>query len=122
MNGDMPVRMTMSIVLVSEITLTPDNTVAKTPKVEAGGERVAVENILNILKDDIKNSNPDEPAPKKTYLNSLITEITVKEEVADFRLNLFMRPTIDIVSLELYIYFHLHDYSTTKYNPFNASA
>ena len=118
----MPVRMTMSIVLVSEITLTPDNTVAKTPKVEAGGERVAVENILNILKDDIKNSNPDEPAPKKTYLNSLITEITVKEEVADFRLNLFMRPTIDIVSLELYIYFHLHDYSTTKYNPFNASA
>ena len=88
----------MSIVLVSETTLTPDKKVAETPKVEAGGESAAVSSILDSLEKDIVSSSKDEGAPKKTYLNSLITEITVKDAPKDFKLNLFMRPTIDIVS------------------------
>jgi len=95
--GDNQKKLDMSIVLVSELTMTPDEDVKKAPVAatkEAGDE--AVKDILKELDNELVTSSGSDAAPKKTFLNSLITEVKVKDAPEDFKLDLFMRPTIDI--------------------------
>eukprot|EP00116_Pleurobrachia_bachei_P016282 sb/3476544/ len=95
----------MSIVLITDSTLMLDAGISVTPV--ANSEEEAQEKAKTIVADIMRNLESDgngteDTTVSKTYVNSLITEVTVKpkddDDDSDFQLDLFLRPTLDIVS------------------------
>ena len=95
----------MSIVLITDSTLMLDADISATPKADT--EEKAKKAAKAIVSDIMRNLESDgngteDQTTQKTYVNSLITEVTVKPsddgDDEGFELDLFLRPTLDIVS------------------------
>ena len=95
----------MSIVLITDSTLMLDADISVTPVANTDAE--AKEKAKTIVADIMRNLESDgngteDKTVAKTYVNSLITEVTVEASEDDdndgFQLDLFLRPTLDIVS------------------------
>ena len=102
----------MSIVLFTDSTLMLDADISITPVTKS--EEEAREKAKTIVADIMRNLESDgdgteDNTLKKTFVNSLITEVTVKPSYGDdtdFELDLFLRPTIDIVSFNYLLCFY----------------
>ena len=78
----------------------PDAKISIIKQEETQTDDDTVQQILEDLKKDMDDKDAarsDEKANKK-YVNSFITEISVENAPEDFKLNLFMKPTVNIVS------------------------
>ena len=92
--------MDMAVVLITDATLMPDAKISIIKQEETDQDDDTVKQILEDLKKDMedKAAAGSSETPKKKYVNSFITEISVENPPEDFKLNLFMKPTVDIVS------------------------
>ena len=74
----------------------PDAAISLTPVEDTDAE--VVSSILDELESEIEETNNG--STTMSYVNSLITEVTVTDvtNVTDFKLNLYLKPTTDIVS------------------------
>ena len=89
------IKVDMTIVLLSDSTLMPDAAISLTP-VEGTNAEV-VSSILDDLEIELGETN--DGSTTMSYINTPIIEITVDvTNVTDFKLNLYLKPTIDIVS------------------------
>ena len=90
----------MAVVLITDSTLMPDRTTSIVTKEEDEDDKEAVTKIMDDLKSDLEVATKiDGGDTKKSFVNSFITEVKVQNAVPDdFKLNVFMKPTIDIVS------------------------
>ena len=88
--------MDMVVVLITDSTLMPDT---KISILENNGEHDDKKTVANILQDLMNSSNDAEfREVKKTFVNSIIMEVKVKNPPEDFTLALHIKPTVDIVS------------------------
>ena len=87
----------MTVVLITDPTLMPDTQLSAVKKEVAEADKETVNKILKDLEKSRK-SNADSGKLKKTFVTSFITEVKMETPPDDFRLNLFMKPSIDIVS------------------------
>ena len=69
----------------------------KISRVKRTGEENYEKIVTSILRDLLKGEK-DGSELKKAYLNPLITEVKIDSPPDDFQLNLFMRPSINVVS------------------------
>ena len=86
----------------------PDAKISIIKQEETENDDDTVQQILEDLKKDMQDkeaAKSDEKVNKK-YVNSFITEISVENAPEDFKLNLFMKPTVDIVSESCLSIFH----------------
>ena len=91
--------MDLSAVLLTDSTLMPDTKMSVVNKDKVEDDKETVNEILEDLKKDLKRaSGADGEKVEKSFVNSFITEIDVADPPQDFKLNLFIKPIIDIVS------------------------
>ena len=107
--------------LITDSTLMLDADISTTPV--ANTKEEAKEKVKTIVADIMRNLESDgngteDNTLNKTYVNSLITEVTIKpsdddddDDDTDFQLDLFLRPTINIVSILLIVFL---DFSTKR--------
>jgi len=89
----------MAVVLITDSTLMPDTKISVVKKDEKEEDDETVDKILHDLKKDMEEASEKDGADsdvKKTFVNSFITEVKIENAPEDFKLNLFMKPTIDI--------------------------
>jgi len=87
----------MAVVLITDSTLMPDTTISLVTKEEGEEDEETVTKILDDLKSELEDAaNKDGGDAKKSFVNSFITEVKVENAPDNFKLNLFMKPTIDI--------------------------
>ena len=97
----------MVVVLITDTTLMPDKKISVVEKEE--DDKETVNKILaDIMEGPNSVDDADEGELKKTFVNSIITELKMENPPEDFQLNLYMKPTIDIVSYK-------KNYSFPKY-------
>ncbi|KAL5265842.1 hypothetical protein ACHWQZ_G006505 [Mnemiopsis leidyi] len=96
--GQNNAEMDMAVVLITDATLMPDAKISIIKQEETDQDDDTVKQILEDLKKDMedKAAAGSSETPKKKYVNSFITEISVENPPEDFKLNLFMKPTVDI--------------------------
>lgn len=87
--------MDMTVVLITDATLMPDTSISVVP-LDTEDDKSTVQNILGDLQTELYSNNKAEV--EKQYVNSFITEVQVQSPPDDFKLNLYMKPNIDIVS------------------------
>jgi hypothetical protein len=87
----------MAVVLITDSTLMPDIRVSLVKKDEEENDNETVSKILGDLKEDIKGGT-EADGERKTFVNSIITKINVENPPENFKLNLYSKPIIDIVS------------------------
>ena len=98
-NGEKNEQMDLSAVLLTDSTLMPDTKMSVVNKDKVEDDKETVNEILEDLKKDLKRaSGADGEKVEKSFVNSFITEIDVADPPQDFKLNLFIKPIIDIVS------------------------
>ena len=98
-NGEKNEQMDLSAVLLTDSTLMPDTKMSVVNKDKVEDDKETVNEILEDLKRDLKRaSGADGEKVEKSFVNSFITEIDVADPPQDFKLNLFIKPIIDIVS------------------------
>ena len=93
----------MTVVLMTDSTLMPDTKISIVKKERGEKDKDVVNEILNDLQRDMNNTlavNKEGGKVKKTFVNSIITRAKVENPPDDFKLNLYTKPTIDIVSLQ----------------------
>ena len=89
----------MAVVLITEATLMPDTKVSVVDKDAEEKDEDIVGEILEDLKKDIKGSpRANSTDLEKTFMNSVVVEVNVNNPPEQFKLNLFIKPFIDIVS------------------------
>ena len=86
----------MAIVLISDTTLMPSLAISIPPFMDNSSDSDVVSDILQNF--ELQKMKTDKTSTKKSYVNSLIAEVKVENAPDDFKLNLYLRPTIDIVS------------------------
>jgi hypothetical protein len=87
----------MAVVILTDSTLMPDNNISIIKMGKDQKDEETVKKILNDLGRAIKEGKK-EVDMKKTFINSVIIEVKVEDPPKDFKLNLYFKPTIDIVS------------------------
>ena len=83
-----------TLMLDADISTTP---VANTKEEAKEKAKKIVDDIMRNLESD--GNGTEDNTRRRTYVNSLITEVTVKPSDGndtEFELDLFLRPTIDI--------------------------
>ena len=92
----------MVVVLITDTTLMPDKKISVVQKEE--DDKETVNKILaDIMEGPNSVDDEDGGELKKTFVNSIITELKMENPPEDFQLNLYMKPTIDIVSYKFSI-------------------
>ena len=91
--------MDMAVVLITEATLMPDTKVSVVDKDAEEKDEDIVSEILEDLMKDMKGSpSANSTDLEKTFMNSMVVEVKVDNPPKQFKINLFMKPFIDIVS------------------------
>ena len=89
----------MAVVLIPEATLMPDTKVSVVDKDAEEKDEDIVSEILEDLMKDMKGSpSANSTDLEKTFMNSVVVEVNVDNPPEQFKLNLFIKPFIDIVS------------------------
>ena len=88
----------MAVVILTDSTLMPDTNISIIKKGKDEKDEETVKKILNDLRRAMKEGKKGVDM-KKTFINSVIIEVKVEDPPKDFKLNLYFKPTIDIVSL-----------------------
>ena len=96
--------------IITDATLMLDADISTTPVAKSEEEakekaKMIVDDIMRNLESD--GNGTEDNTRRRTYVNSLITEVTVKPSDGndtEFELDLFLRPTIDIVSFLLIVF------------------
>jgi hypothetical protein len=87
----------MAVVIFTDSTLMPDTNISIIKKGKDENDEETVKKILNDLRKAMKEGKKGVDK-KKTFINSVIIEVKVEDPPKDFKLNLYFKPTIDIVS------------------------
>ena len=89
----------MTVALITDSKLMPDNQVSILKRDEMEADKNLVNRILKDLRYDLEDKmTADDGDVNKTFVNSFIAEIKIENPPDDFQLNLFIKPSIDIVS------------------------
>ena len=75
----------------------PDTNISIIKKGKDEKDEETVKKILNDLRRAMKDGKK-EIDMKKTFINSVIIKVKVEDPPKDLKLNLYLKPTIDIVS------------------------
>ena len=90
----------MVVMLVTDPTLMPDTEIAVVKRKEDEKDEETVKQIQNDLRKDL-NGGERSGGNKKIFINSLIAEVKVDNPPENFKLNIFFKPLVDIVSNEI---------------------
>ena len=91
--------MDLTVALFTDSTFMPDTQLSIVKRDDTEEDKDTVDKILEDLRREMKgNVGADNGSEKKTFVNSFVTEIKINNPPEDFKLNLFMKPFIDIVS------------------------
>ena len=109
-SGETNENVDMAVLLITDSTLMPDTTISIVTKDEDEKDEETVTKIMKDLKSELEDATKkDGGDTKKSFVNSFITEVKVENAPDNFKLNLFMKPTIDIVS-------YSYDYNKIQFN------